>query len=140
MVSPNIHAEVIEVQAAFQRWEEFKGRLRERYGFDDSLRLSKQEFMEGREPGEREEYISAPLGVRKAMDWTVLDTSRVLLFIKSVHALDREKVVFLLETDEGLKNDWVVVKGVCSCFNKWCEWSDERRGPVGSRPYNREKA
>ena len=46
MVSPNIHAEVIEVQAAFQRWEEFKGRLRERYGFDDSLRLSWREFME----------------------------------------------------------------------------------------------
>ena len=41
----------------------------------------------------------------------MLDTSKVLLFIKSVSkALDREKVGLLLETDEGLTTDWAVVK------------------------------
>ena len=60
-----------------------------------------------------------------ALDRTVLDTSRVLLFVKAVDALDREKVGLLLETDEGLTTDWAVVKGVCSRFDKRREWSDE---------------
>ena len=42
----------------------------------------------------------------------VLDTSKVLLFIKSVDALDREKVGLLFETDGGLTTDWAVVKRV----------------------------
>ena len=46
VVSPSIHAEVLEVQASCQKWEEFEGRLLERYKFDDSLRLSKREFLE----------------------------------------------------------------------------------------------
>ena len=57
-----------------------------------------------------------------ALDWTVLDTSHVLLFVKSVNVLDRERVGPLLETDEGLTVDCVVVKGVYSHFDKWCEW------------------
>ena len=36
------------------------------------------------------------------LDRTVLDTSKVLLFIKSVDPLDQEKMGLLLETDEGL--------------------------------------
>ena len=58
------------------------------------------------------------------LDRTVLNTSRVLLFIKSVDVLDREKVGLLLETDEGLTADWAVVKRVCGRFNKQHEWSD----------------
>ena len=46
VVSPSIHVEVLEVQAVCRNWEEFKGRLHERYGYDDSLRLSKREFMD----------------------------------------------------------------------------------------------
>ena len=46
VVSPSIHAEVLEVEGAWQNWEEFEGRLLERYKFDDSLRLSKREFLE----------------------------------------------------------------------------------------------
>ena len=60
-----------------------------------------------------------------ALDRTVLNTSRVLLFVKAVDALDREKVGLLLETDEGLTIDWAVVKQVCSRFDKWREWSGE---------------
>ena len=58
------------------------------------------------------------------LDRVVLDTSKVLLFIKSVETLDREKVGLLLETDEGLTIDWAIVKGVCSRFNKQREWND----------------
>ena len=71
-----------------------------------------------REPREREEYISAPLGVRKAMDWTVLDTSKVLLFLKAVGVQNREKMCFLLENENKLITDWATVKRVCSRFDK----------------------
>ena len=60
-----------------------------------------------------------------ALDRTVLDTSRVLLFVKSVDALDREKVGLLLETVQGLTTDWAMVRRVCNRFNKRREWSDE---------------
>ena len=36
---------------------------------------------------------------------TILDTSRVLLFVKSVDERDREQVGLLLETDDGLTAD-----------------------------------
>ena len=40
-----------------------------------------------------------------ALDQTVLDTSRVLLFIKYVDVQDREQVGLLLETDDRLTAD-----------------------------------
>ena len=46
VVSLSIHAEVFKVQTAFRNWEEFEGRLLEKYGYEDSLRLSKREFMD----------------------------------------------------------------------------------------------
>ena len=36
------------------------------------------------------------------LERTMLHTSKVLLYVKSIDVLDREKVGFLLETDEGL--------------------------------------
>ena len=39
------------------------------------------------------------------LDRIVLDTSKVLLFVKSVDVLNHEKVGLLLETDEGLIAD-----------------------------------
>ena len=53
-----------------------------------------------------------------ALDGTVLDTSRVLLFVKSVDVRDQAQVGLLLETDDGLTADWAVVKRVCVCFIK----------------------
>ena len=41
-----IHAEVLEVRAESRTWEELEGRLLERYGLDDALRLLKRDFME----------------------------------------------------------------------------------------------
>jgi hypothetical protein len=46
VVMPSIHAEVLEVRAKSQTWEEFEGRLLEKYGLDDALRLSTHDFME----------------------------------------------------------------------------------------------
>ena len=57
------------------------------------------------------------------LDRTVVDTSKVL-FIKSVDPLDREKVGLLLETDRRLTDDWAVVKGFCSRFDKRAECKD----------------
>ena len=46
VVTPSIHAEVLEVLAGCQTWEEFEGRLFKKYGLDNSLRLLKRDFME----------------------------------------------------------------------------------------------
>jgi hypothetical protein len=46
VATPSIHAEVLEVREECGTWEEFEGRLLEKYGHDDALRLSKHEFME----------------------------------------------------------------------------------------------
>ena len=46
VVTTGIHVEVLEVRAESRTWEEFEGRLLEKYGLDDALRLSKREFME----------------------------------------------------------------------------------------------
>ena len=43
---PGIHAEVLEVRAKSRTLQEFEGRLLEKYGLDDALRLSKRDFME----------------------------------------------------------------------------------------------
>ena len=102
---PGIHAEVLEVWAESRTWEEFEGRLLEKYGLDDALRLSKRDFME---------WV--------ALDRTVLDTNRVLLFVKSVDVRDQEQVGLLLETDDKLTADWAVVKRVCGHFDKLREW------------------
>ena len=131
VVAPSIHAEVLEVLAGCQTWEEFELRLLERYGLDDSLRLSRLDFMawvespgKGRNTTALLQEFEKRFARLSTLDRTVLETSRVLLFVKSVDALDREKVGLLLETDEGLTTDWAVVKRVCSRFDKRHEWSD----------------
>jgi hypothetical protein len=58
------------------------------------------------------------------LDRTVLDTSRVLLFVKSVDARDQEKIGLLQETDDGLTADWAVVKRVCGRFDKRRDWAE----------------
>ena len=67
-----------------------------------------------------------------ALDRSVLYTSRVLLFVKSVNSLDRKSVDPLLETDDRLTADWAMIKRVCGRFDKLREWGDE--GPLTSRP------
>ena len=67
-----------------------------------------------------------------ALDRTILDTSRLLLFVKSVDARDREQVGLLLETDDRLTAEWAVVKRVCGRFDKRREWVDKRSTGAGS--------
>ena len=45
VVTPGIHAEVLGVLAGCQTWEEFEVQLLKRYKFNDSLRLSRRDFM-----------------------------------------------------------------------------------------------
>ena len=106
---PGIHAEVLEVRAESRTWEEFEGRLLEKYALDDALRLSKRDFMEWVETPEKGRNASVLLKVFEerfarlsALDQTVLDTRRFLLFVKDVEVQDREQVGLLLETDDGL--------------------------------------
>ena len=46
MATPGIHVEVLEVRAERWTWDEFEGRLLEKYELHDVLRLSKRDFME----------------------------------------------------------------------------------------------
>ena len=117
VATPGIHAEVLEVRAESQTWEEFEGQLLEKYGLDDALQLSKRGFMEWVEPPEKGRNVSVLLwefeerfARLSTLDRTVLDTSHVLLFVKSMDVRDRGQVGLLLKTDDGLTADWVVVK------------------------------
>ena len=127
-----IHAEVLKVNSEYRTWGEFEERLLEKYGLDDVLRLSKRNFMEWVETLGKGRNASALLREFEerftrlsAHDRTILDTSRVLMFVKAVDVRDREQVGLLLEIDDGLTTDWAVVKRVCSRFDKRREWGDE---------------
>jgi phosphopantothenoylcysteine synthetase/decarboxylase len=74
------------------------------------------------------------------LDRTLLDTSRVLLFVKSVDARDREKIGLLLETDDGLTTEWAVVKRVCGRFDKRCDWAETDSVGAGAATTKRVEA
>jgi hypothetical protein len=61
VVTPGIHAEVLEVREECGTWEELEGRLLEKYRHDDALRLSKREFMEREESPGKGRSVSALL-------------------------------------------------------------------------------
>jgi hypothetical protein len=132
---------VLEVRDESGSWEEFESRLLEKYGHDDALRLSKRDFMEWVETPGKGRSASALLqefeerfARLSALDRTVLDTSRVLLFVKLVDARDREKIGLLLETDDGLTADWAVVKRVCARFDKRRDWAGADSVGAGAFP------
>mgnify|MGYP000656833638 CR=1 FL=1 len=95
VLTPGMHAVVLKVQARCRTWGEFEVQLLEKYGLDDTLRLSKRDFMEWVEtPGkgrnvlavirEFEEYFAQ----LSTLDRSILDTSHVLLFVKAVDVWD----------------------------------------------------
>jgi hypothetical protein len=94
-----IHAKVLQVREECETWEEFEGRLLEKYGHDDALRLSKREFMEWVETPGKKRSASALLrdfeerfARLSTLDRMVLDTSRVLLFAVENQAQRRRTV------------------------------------------------
>ena len=52
------------------------------------------------------------------LDRTMLETSKVLLFVTSFDCRVRESGGLLLETNNGLMTDWATVKGVCDKIDK----------------------
>jgi hypothetical protein len=44
VATPGVHVEVVEVREESRTWEEFEGRLLEKYGHDDALHLSKRKW------------------------------------------------------------------------------------------------
>ena len=66
-----------------------------------------------------------------ALDQTMLDMNKVLLFIKSVDSCDRENVCLILETYDGLTTDWAMVNKVCIHFDKQREWNDKGSSSTG---------
>jgi hypothetical protein len=144
VVTPGIHAEVLELRDESGSWEEFESRLLEKYGHDDALGLSKRDFMEWVETPGKGRSASTLLwefedrfARLSALDRTVLDTSCVLLFVRSVDVRDRETIGSLLETDDGLTADWAMVKRVCGHFDKRRDWADT--GSVGAGAFSAKK-
>ena len=60
----------------------------------------------------------------------MLDTSKVLLFVRSFDLLNRGNVGLPLETNDGLTVDWAVVKGVCGRIDKRRDWKEKASSPA----------
>ena len=138
VVTLRIHTEVIEIQVGCHDRADFVERALERYNFDDSLRLSKMDFMDwvdspgkGRNLSTLLQEFESLFTRLSTLDRTVLDTSKVLLFVKSFDFLIRDNVGLLLETNEGLTVDLAMVKEVCGLIDKWRNWTYKGSSVVG---------
>ena len=63
----------------------------------------------------------------------MLNSSKIL-FVKSFDLLDQDNVDLLLETNEGLKVDWAMVKGVCGWIDKHRDWKEKGSSMVRPTP------
>ena len=127
----SIHAKVLEIQAHYRNWVDFEGRLLIRCIFNDSLRLSKKYFIDwvnnsskGWNASTLLQEFDSRFARLSTLDQTMLDTSKVLLFVKSFDLLDCDNVALLLETKLGLTISYIAVKGVWSRNFKQQEWKD----------------
>ena len=66
-----------------------------------------------------------------ALNQTILDTRKILLFIKSIGMMDREKVGLRLETDDRRTTDMTIVKRVYGYFDKQQDWNNKQLSTVG---------
>ena len=129
---------VLRIQVDCRNWADIEGRLLEWYIFDDSLRLLKKDFMDwvdspgkGRNLSTLLQEFESLFTRLSTLDRTVLDTSKVLLFVKSFDFLIRDNVGLLLETNEGLTVDLAMVKEVCGLIDKWRNWTYKGSSVVG---------
>ena len=79
-----MHMEMIEIQAGCHDWADFAQRVLERYSYDDSLRLSKKDFMDwvenlgkGRNASTHLQEFESRFVRLSTLDRSMLDTSRV---------------------------------------------------------------
>ena len=96
VVTPQIHTEMVEIQAGCHDWAEFAEEVLERYNYDDSLRLSRKDFMDWVNSPDKGQNASALLQEFESrfarlsrLDQTVLETSKVLFFITIYTRRDR---------------------------------------------------
>ena len=54
------------------------------------------------------------------------------MFVRVRDLRDREQVGLLMEKDDGMMDDWAIVRRVCVRFNKWREWGDKGSLKAGS--------
>ena len=66
VVTPHIHTEMVEIQVGCRDWVDFAEKVLERYRYDDSLRLSRKDFMDWFNSPTR----SSSRGLRDSLDWT----------------------------------------------------------------------
>ena len=129
---PSLYGEILEMIVESGFLEEFHTRLLEKYRLNDSLWISKKHLMDwvklpskGRNTTMLLQEFEKRFTRLSTLDRTVLDTGKVLLFVKAVDVGYREKVGLLLEDDDRLITDWDAVKRVCSRFDKRREWTVE---------------
>ena len=117
IVTSSLYSRVLELQEANLEWSSFEQSLLEEYGFGGSSRMTKKDLMDWVDSTNKELNASAMLhefeqrfDCLPALDQTILDSSKVLLFIKSVDVKDRRDLELLLENDEGLISNWAALK------------------------------
>ena len=122
----------------YRDWGEFAEEVLEKYNYDDSLRLSRKDFMNWVNNPDKGQNASALLQEFESrfarlsrLDRTMLETSKVLFFVTSLHSLVQESVGLLLETNRGLTTDWATVKEVCSRIDKRRDWKEKGFSSVG---------
>ena len=140
IVTSSLYSRVLELQETNPEWSSFERSLLEEYGFGDSSRMTKKDLMDWVESSNKELSASATLHEFEqrfdrlpALDKTILDSNKVLLFIKSVDEKDRRDLGLLLENDEGLISDWAAVKRACGRFDKRRQWDNETRSNVAAQ-------
>ena len=129
VVNPNIHTETVEIQAGCRDWAAFTKEVLERYNYNDSLRLLRNDFMDWVNSPVKGQHASALLqefdsrfARLSKLDQTVLETSKVLVVVTSFDSRVRESVGLLLETNPGLTTYWATVKQVCRRIDKRRDW------------------
>ena len=102
VVMPNIHTEMVEIQAGFRDWVDFAEEVLERYNYNDSLLLSRNDFMDWVNIPDKGQHASALLQEFESwftrlskLDRTVLEMSKVLFFVTSFDSRVRASVGLL---------------------------------------------
>ena len=138
VVTLSIHTEMVEIQAGCRDWADFAEQVLEKYNYDDSLRLSRNVFVDwvnsldkGQNASTLLQEFESWFARLSTLGWTVLETSKVLLFVTSFGLCVRESVGLLLEKNNGLTTDWATIKEACNMIDKHRDWREKGSSPTG---------